>query len=97
MGATTKAVEGHLQLLCWLLIWPEEPQLVDLVGFAEMGRYDPVSFSDLTSQHSDIGHHSSVVVKAGVKHQGLKWVIGTCSRPENPKTRGEGGFGGSLG
>lgn len=70
-----------------MLIWPEEPQLVDLVSFAEMGRHDPVPFFDLTSKQSDVGHHSSVVVKAGVKHQGLKRVIRACYRPENPKTK----------
>lgn len=88
VGTTTKAVDGHLQLLHWVLIWPEEPQLIDLVGFAEMGRRDSVPFFDLTSKHSDVGHHSSVVVKAGVKHQGLKGVIRACYRPDNTKTRG---------
>lgn len=85
VGATTEAVDGHLQLLHWVLIWPEEPQLVNLVGFSEMGRHNPVPFFDLTSKQSDIGHHSSVVVKAGVKHQGLKGVIRACYRPENQK------------
>lgn len=88
VGATREAVDGHLQLLRWVLIWPEEPQLVDLVGFAEMGRHDLVPFFDLTSKQSDVGHHSSVLVKAGVKHQGLKGVIRACYRPENPKTEG---------
>lgn len=87
------AVGGHLQLLHWVLIWPEEPQLVDLVGFAEMCRHDPVPFFDLTSKQSDVGHHSSVVVKAGVKHQGLKGGIRACYRPDNPKTRGDGADG----
>lgn len=86
VGATPEAVDGHSQLLRWVLIWPEEPQLVDLVGFAEMGWHDPVPFFDLTSKQSNVGHHSSVVVKAGVKHQGLKGVIRACYRSENPKT-----------
>lgn len=81
-----EAAGGRLQPLCWVLIWPEEPQLVDLVGFAEMGRHDPVPFSDLTSEQGDIGHHPSVVVKAGVKHQGFKGVTGASDRPEDPKT-----------
>lgn len=81
-----EAAGGRLQPLCWVLIWPEEPQLVDLVGFAEMGRHDPVPFSHLTSEQSDIGHHPSVVVKAGVKHQGFKGVTGASDRPEDPKT-----------
>lgn len=85
-----EAAGGRLQPLCWVLIWPEEPQLVDLVGFAEMGRHDLVPFSDLTSEQSDIGHHPSVVVKAGVKHQGFKGVIGASDRPEDPKIGGGG-------
>lgn len=72
-----------------MLIWSEEPQLVDLVGFAEMGRHDPVPFFDLTSEQGDVGHHSSVVIKAGVKHQGFKGVVGARHGPEDPKT-GEG-------
>lgn len=88
VGATPEAVDGHSQLLRWVLIWPEEPQLIDLVGFAEMGWHDPVPFFDLTSKQSNVGHHSSVVVKAGVKHQGLKGVIRACYRSENPKTEG---------
>lgn len=87
------AVGGHLQLLHWVLIWHEEPQLVDLVGFAQMGRHDPVPFFDLTSKQSDVGHHSSVVVKAGVKHQRLKGAIRACYRPDNPKTKGDGADG----
>lgn len=55
-----------------------------------MGRHDPVPFFDLTSEQSDIGHHSSVVVKAGVKHQGFKGVVGARHRPEDPKTGGGG-------
>lgn len=71
-----------------MLIWSEEPQLVDLVDFAEMGRHDPVPFFDLTSEQSNVGHHSSVVVKAGVKHQGFKGVIEARHRPEDPKMGG---------
>lgn len=78
--------EGHLQFLCWVFIWPEEPQLIDLVGFAEMRRHDFVSFFDPTAKHGDVGHHSSVVVKIGVKHEGFKWVISSCHRPENTGT-----------
>lgn len=84
-GATTEAVDGHLQLLCWVLIWPKEPQLVDLVGFAKIRWHNPIPFFDLTSKQSDIGHHSSVVVKTGVKHQGLKGVTGACYRSEKSK------------
>lgn len=73
----------HVQLLCGVLIWPEEPQLVDLVGFAEMCGHDPVPFSDLTSKQSDVGHHSSIVVKIGVKHEGFEWVIDTSCRSED--------------
>lgn len=75
-----------------MLIWPEEPQLVDLKGFAEMGRHDPVPLSDLTSKQSHVGHHSSVVVEAGVKHQGLKGVVGARHGPESPKTGRGGGM-----
>lgn len=74
---------GHLQLLCWVFIWPEEPQLIDLVAFAEMRRHDFVSFFDPTAKHGDVGHHSSVVVEIGVKHEGFEWVVSTCHRPEN--------------
>lgn len=80
-------MKNHIQLLCWVLIWPEKPQLVDLVGFAKMCRHDLVPFSDPTSKHSDVGHHSSIVVEIGVKHQGFKWVMSTCHRPEDTRMR----------
>lgn len=90
VGATKQAADGHLQPLCWVLIWPEEPQLVDLIGFAEMVRHDPIPFSDLTSEQSDVGHHSSVVVEAWVKHQGFKGVVGARDRTGHSKMAGEG-------
>lgn len=78
----TVDVEGcHIQCLCRLLIWPQEPQLVDLVGFVEMRRHDPVPFPDPTSKQSDVGHHSSVVVEIGVKHQGFERVSSARLRP----------------
>ena len=75
--------ERHVQFLCRVLVWPEEPQLVDLVGFSEMCRRDPVALSDPTSKHGDVGHHSSVVVEIGVKHQGFEWVISTRHGPDD--------------
>lgn len=75
-------VEGcHIQSLRRLLIRPQQPQLVDLVGFVEMRRHDPVAFPDPTSKHSDVGHHSSVVVEIGVKHQGFERVSSARLRP----------------
>lgn len=65
-----------------MLIWSEKPQLVDLVCFAEMGRHDLVPFFDPTSKHSNVGHHSSVVVEIGVKHKGSEGVIGACHGPD---------------
>lgn len=50
-----------------------------------MHRHDPVAFPDLTSEEGDVGHHSSVVVEAGVKHQGFKRVAGARHGPESPK------------
>lgn len=57
-----------VQFLCWMLIWLQKPQLIDLVGFVEMCWHDLVPFFDLTSEHSDVGHNSSVVVEIWVKH-----------------------------
>lgn len=75
--------ECHVQLLCRVLIWPEQPQLVDLVGFSEIRRHDPVPFFDPTPKHSDVGHHPSVVIEIGVKHQGFERVIDARHGPEN--------------
>lgn len=73
--------ECHIQSLRRLLIRPQQPQLVDLVGFVEMRRHDPVAFPDPTSKHSDVGHHASVVVEIGVKHQGFERVSSARLRP----------------
>ena len=70
-----------------MLIWPQEAQLVDLIGFAEMSRHDFVPFFDSTSKHSDVGHHSSVMVEIGVEHQGFKRVIGASRGPGRKKKK----------
>lgn len=75
--------EYHVQFLCRVLIWPEKPQLIDLISFAKMCWHDLVPFFYPTSKHSDVSHNSSVMVKIWVKHQGFKWVINACHWPEN--------------
>lgn len=72
-----------------LLIRPQEPKLVDLVGFLKMRWHDPVSFSDPTSKHSDVGHHSSVVVEIGVKHQSFERVSSARLRPVRMRLKKE--------
>lgn len=71
----------YIQRLSRLLIRPEEPKLVDLISFVEMSRHDSVPFSDPTSKHSNVSHHSSVVVEIGVKHQGFERVSSARLRP----------------
>lgn len=72
-----------------LFIRPQEPKLVDLIGFVEIRRHDPVPFFDPTSKHSDVGHHSSVVVKIGVKHQGFERVSSARLRPVRMRLKGK--------
>jgi len=80
---------SRVQLLSLVLVWPEDPQLVDLVAFAEIGRHDPVPLSDATPEHGDVGHHSSVVVEIVVKHEGFERSVDARCGPD--VTRMEGG------
>lgn len=65
-----------------MLLWAKKSELVDLVGFAKMCRYDLVPFFDMTSKHSNVRYYSSVVVKIGIKDQCFEWVMDNCRRPE---------------